>query len=254
MAKNGAAAATALTPVDYHSAETFARERRTLFVRAWIPVCRAAEVESGSQRAALVGAQPVLVTRDEAGALHALSNVCRHRGMTIVDGETRAGVIRCPYHLWTYDLDGGFRAATFMDGADLSACDLPRYQAQEWGGWVFVNLAADAPSLEAQLAPLAETLDPGRLAGLEVGYRLEFEHAWNWKVMLENFGESYHHIGTHLETLQPLWPGGQTDSTDGGEGALRIRHPHHPEVGTLDVYVGFPLFMLATTPQIGGAV
>ncbi|HLK26415.1 MAG TPA: aromatic ring-hydroxylating dioxygenase subunit alpha [Caulobacteraceae bacterium] len=253
MAKDGAASA-ALTPADYHTAEAFDRERRTLFARAWTPVCRASALVPGAQRAAMVGAQPVLVTRDLGGALHALSNVCRHRGMTLVEGEAHADVVRCPYHLWTYGLDGALQAAPFMQGVDLGGCDLPRYRAAEWGGWVFVNLDRGAPSLETELAPLCEALDPDRIAGLEVGFTLTFEHAWNWKVMLENFGESYHHIGTHAGTLQPLWPGGQTDSSVSTDRWLEIRHPEHPSAGTLRVFVVFPLLLLALTPSDGAVI
>jgi phenylpropionate dioxygenase-like ring-hydroxylating dioxygenase large terminal subunit len=243
-----------LTPSDYHTAEVFDRECRERLAAAWIPVCRSEELAAaGAQKAVTVGATPVLVTRDRAGAAHALSNVCRHRAMTLVDGEAHADAIRCPYHLWTYGLDGRLWAAPFMDRADLSGCDLPRYAAAEWGGWVFVYLASDPPPIESALAPLPSALDPACLAGLKVGYRLAFEHAWNWKVMVENFGESYHHIGTHAGTLQPLWPGGQTDASSSGAGWIDLRHSDHPEVGALQVYVVFPLFLLALTPA-GGVV
>lgn len=245
---------TVLTPRDYVDAASFERERQRLGA-AWTPVCRADEVAgAGAQKSVVVAGVPVLVTRGQDGALHALSNVCRHRGMTLVDGEARADAIRCPYHLWAYRLDGALAAAPFMDGADLGGCDLPRYAVAEWGGWVFVSLSPQPSPLADALAPLAGALDPAALAGLKVGYRLAFEHAWNWKVMVENFGESYHHIGTHAGTLQPLWPGGQTDASASGPGWIDLRHPDHPEAGTLGVYVVFPLFLLAVTPAQGSTV
>ena len=247
--------AARLRPADYHSAASFERERRERLAAAWTPVCRSEELAgAGAQRASPVAGQPVLVTRDAEGRVHALSNVCRHRGMTLVDGEAKADVVRCPYHLWAYGLDGRLAAAPFMDGADLSACDLPRYHAAEWGGWVFASLAEAPPPLEDALAPLPAALDAGHLAGLTIGYRLSFEHAWNWKVMVENFGESYHHIGTHAQTLQPIWPGGRTDASPSGASWIDLRHPDHPQVGTLSVYVVFPLFLLALTPADGSAV
>ncbi len=239
-----------LKPADYHAAASFERELRGPLASSWTPVCRADELPgAGAQKAVVVAAQPVLVTRDAEGRFAALSNVCRHRGMTLVEGETRAEVIRCPYHLWAYGLDGRLAAAPFMDGADLSACDLPRYAVAEWGGWVFVSLAGDQAPLEAALAPLPSALDAAHLASLKVGYRLAFDHAWNWKVLVENFGESYHHIGTHAGTLQTLWPGGQTDASPSGASWIDLRHPIHPEIGALQVYVVFPLFMLALTPS-----
>jgi len=245
---------SALTAADYHSAASFERELAERLATAWIPVCRSDELAgAGAQRAALVAAQPVLVTRDGEGQVHALSNVCRHRGMTLVEGEARGEAIRCPYHLWAYRLDGRLAAAPFMDAADLTACDLPRYHAAEWGGWVFASLAERPPPLADALAPLPSALDLQHLAGLKIGYRLVFEHAWNWKVMVENFGESYHHIGTHAQTLQPIWPGGRTDASESGATWIYLRHPHHPEIGTLSVYVVFPLFLLALTPADGAA-
>jgi len=197
---------SALAPGDYHTAAAFERELAARLASAWTPVCRADEIGPAGQKAVVVAGQPVLVTRDARGRLQALSNVCRHRGMLLVEGEARGEAIRCPYHLWTYGLDGRLAAAPFMGDADLTGCDLPRYAAADWCGWVFVNLARDPGPLADALAPLA-SLDPARLTSLRIGYRLAFDHAWNWKVMVENFGESYHHIGTHAGTLQTLWPG-----------------------------------------------
>jgi phenylpropionate dioxygenase-like ring-hydroxylating dioxygenase large terminal subunit len=246
---------TALAPNDYHSVGSFERERRERLSSAWTPVCRADELAgAGAQRAVAVAGQPVLVTKADDGRLHALSNVCRHRGMTLVEGDVRSDAIRCPYHLWTYGLDGRLAAAPFMTDVDLGGCDLPRYAAGEWGGWVFVSLVAEPTPLAQALEPLCTALDAEQLAELKIGYRLTFDHAWNWKVMVENFGESYHHIGTHAQTLQTLWPGGQTDATPSGIGWIDLRHPDHPQAGTLQVYVVFPLFLLALTPADGGAV
>jgi phenylpropionate dioxygenase-like ring-hydroxylating dioxygenase large terminal subunit len=244
-----------LTPRDYFAIDTFEREQAGLFSRGWIPVCRAADVgEPGALKSALVGATPIIVARARDGAVHALSNVCRHRAMTLIEGEARAEAIRCPYHLWSYALDGALITAPFMDPAAVQGCDLPRYAATEWGGWVFVDLSGDAPPLEGMLAPLSAALDPVQLATLRPGFRIALTHDWNWKVMVENFGESYHHIGAHAGTLQPLWPGGQTDASPSTAHWIDIRHPTHPAAGALGVYVVFPLFLLAVTPASGGAV
>jgi phenylpropionate dioxygenase-like ring-hydroxylating dioxygenase large terminal subunit len=244
-----------LSPADFFTPQAFERECAGVLAQGWIPVCRSEEVaEPGAQKAVVVVATPVLVVRDRGGALHALSNVCRHRAMTLVEGETQAEVIRCPYHLWTYGLDGVLQAAPFMDAGAVAGCDLPRYAASEWGGWVFVNLSRNAPPLVELLAPLNADLQPARLAACRAGFRIALTHDWNWKVMVENFGESYHHIGTHAQTLQPLWPGGQTDSTPSTAHWIDIRHPVHESAGELRVIVVFPLFMIATTPPHEGAV
>lgn len=244
-----------LTPADYHAAASFERERRDRLARSWSPVCRAEELAGpGAQKAVVVAGQPVLLTRAGDGGFNALSNVCRHRGMTLVEGEVRGEAIRCPYHLWAYDLHGRLAAAPFMDEVDRAGCDLPRYAAAEWGGWLFVSLAREPEPLPEVLAPLEGALDSERLAELRIGYRLAFHHDWNWKVMVENFGESYHHIGTHAQTLQQLWPGGGTNASPSGAGWIDLRHPDHPDVGTLQVYVVFPVFLLALTPTDQSAV
>src|SRR5580704_3742064 len=117
-------AKTQLTPRDYYTGERFERECRERLASAWTPVCRTSELDApGRQKAVIVAGQPVLITRDRAGAIHALSNVCRHRAMTLVDGEVDAEVIRCPYHLWVYGLDGRLAAAPFMGDVDISGCD-----------------------------------------------------------------------------------------------------------------------------------
>lgn len=243
-----------LTPADYFAPASFERERAELFARSWISVCRSEDVAApDSQKAVAIAEAQVLITRDHGGRLAALSNVCRHRAMLLVAGEAQGEAIRCPYHLWSYGLDGALSAAPFMDPDETAGCNLPRYGACEWGGWVFVDLSGTAEPLAALLEPLESGLAPARLGELRAGYRIALRHDWNWKVMVENFGESYHHIGAHAETLQPLWPGGQTDSTPSTARWIDIRHPDHPEAGELRVFVVFPLFLIDTTPSDGGA-
>src|SRR5262245_56997388 len=165
--------------------------------------------------------------------------------MLLIEDSASAPMIRCPYHLWTYGLDGRFRAAPFMDGADLSQCDLPRYAVEEWAGFVFVNLDRRAkplaPVLEGLGIPVAE------LARFRTGFQIPFEHDWNWKVMVENFAESYHHIGAHAQSLQPIWPGGDSDASRSTSDYVELRHTQHAALGTFTVYVAFPMFMLAVS-------
>ncbi|HEV2366137.1 MAG TPA: aromatic ring-hydroxylating dioxygenase subunit alpha [Caulobacteraceae bacterium] len=247
-------AVRALTPADFSSREVFELERRRLFAPAWIPVCRSDEVaEFGAQKATFAATTPVLVVRDEDGTLRAFSNVCRHRGLTLVEDRAVETAIRCPYHLWTYDLAGRLQASPFMDQERLGGCDLPTYACGEWGGFVFVNPDGRAAPLAQQLAPLAEAIRPGRLAPWKVGFRLVFDHSWNWKVMVENFGESYHHIGAHTATLQPFWPGGRSDPSASTPGWIELRHTVDPQMGTFTVFVVFPLFLLAVSDPHGSA-
>src|SRR5215469_5654129 len=127
--------------------DAYACESRALFHRHWVPVCRSEDVaEPGDLAPAAIGDARVLIVRDMAGRLGAFSNVCRHRSMLLVEGKTRGGLIRCPYHLWTYGLDGALTGAPFMGDVSVEGCDLPRYAVTEWGGFVLVNLSGEAAS------------------------------------------------------------------------------------------------------------
>ncbi len=246
------AAPRVLTPADFVSAEALARERREVFPAGWVPVCRASDVAGpGAQWAATIGDTPILITRGRDGALNALSNVCRHRAMTLVETGEQAGVIRCPYHLWTYDLEGKLLSAPLMGDVDVAGCDLPRYAVEAWGGWVMVNLDGRAAPLAETLAPLAPILRPDLIAGFEEGYRLRFVHEWNWKVMLENFAESYHHIGAHASTLQPFWPAAESSARQSTPHWIDLTHSLDAEKGSLRVFVIFPTFLLAIVEPPG---
>ncbi|WP_309644092.1 aromatic ring-hydroxylating dioxygenase subunit alpha [Phenylobacterium sp.] len=237
-----------LTPADYVDPDIFIAERDGLLSRGWIAVCRSDQLEGpGSQRAVEVAGRSVLVLRDLDGGVSALSNVCRHRGALLVVGEACAKTVQCPYHLWTYALDGRLTAAPFMDGVDHAGLDLPRYGAAEWCGWVLVNLSGDAPPVAERLAPLTPRFAARDLGAWKIGWELDFDSPWNWKVMVENFAESYHHIGPHAQSLQPFWPGGRSDPSASGDDWIELAHSHHPLAGTFTVYVVFPMLMFAVS-------
>ena len=97
-----------------------------------------------------IGDEPVGVVRDRKGDVRAYSNVCRHRGMALVEGTGKAAVLTCPYHAWSYDLDGALRKAPYMDEVeefDSAACALPEFALEEWRGFLFVNTGNNAPPL-----------------------------------------------------------------------------------------------------------
>ncbi len=169
-----------------------------------------------------------MVTRDEAGDLHVMSRVCRHRAMLIAEGTGTVKTLSCPYHLWRYSLDGRLISAPGMEkSAQFSSdkCSLPQVRHEEWGGWVFANLSGDALPLADQIAPLKERLAPFGPQNLVIAGTIEFESPWNWKVMVENFLESYHHIGTHVETLQRSNPGLKTYGVDSGGPFAILENP-----------------------------
>jgi phenylpropionate dioxygenase-like ring-hydroxylating dioxygenase large terminal subunit len=199
-----------LPPACYTDAALYAREEERIFRREWLPVCRADQLaEPGDYLALDLAGEPLVAVRGRDGALRVLSNVCRHRWMPLAAGSGRTHAFQCPYHLWSYALDGRLLGAPGMEGSrcfDRSKTRLPELRSEVWQGFLFVNLDGAAAPLAARLAPLDEKLAGWRLGELRTLAALDFDSPWNWKVMLENAAESYHHMGPHAGTLEPLLP------------------------------------------------
>jgi phenylpropionate dioxygenase-like ring-hydroxylating dioxygenase large terminal subunit len=186
----------------YADPEVLRREGERIFAHAWQYVGHTGQVrEDGSYFASTVGQIPVVVTRARDGQLRAFVNVCRHRGHVVASGEGKRNALQCPYHAWTYDLDGRLRAAPRSDrepGFEAEELGLMAIQVDIWGPFVFVNPDTGA-------APLAEALGdvPGQLAeildvdSLEFRFRAESELETNWKISCENFLECYHCAVAH---------------------------------------------------------
>ena len=157
--------------------------------------------DDGSFFTSTAGEIPVVVTRARDGQLRAFLNVCRHRGHVVASGGGKRAALQCPYHAWTYDLDGRLRAAPRSDaepGFDADELGLVGIQVETWGPLVFVNPDANAPSLFEALGDvpeqLAEIIDVG---SLQFRFRAESELATNWKISCENFLECYHCAVAH---------------------------------------------------------
>jgi choline monooxygenase len=174
------------------------RERERLFARAWTYAGPAAWVtEPGSYFAAHIGHVPVAVVRGKEGVLRGLVNVCRHRGHLVVEGTGCRETLQCPYHAWTYDLDGALRRAPRADrepGFSPEGLSLAPVSVATWGPFVFVNPDPEAEPLEAALGGLPEIVAQ---SGLDLdALRFHSHHEWpiaaNWKVVMENFLECYH--------------------------------------------------------------
>ena len=196
-------------PPSVYTDETFlAREIESVFAREWFCVGRAdALAEPGDYATVELAGEPVAVVRGRDGALRAMSNVCLHRMSTLLEGRGNAGRIVCPYHAWTYGLDGQLRGAPAMERNEAfrkEDCRLPALRCEEWLGWVFVTLDADAPPVAERLAGVAALVGD---YGMEAYRETFFEtHVWdtNWKVLAENFMESYHLPVCHAATVGPL--------------------------------------------------
>ena len=200
--------ARAMPPSVYTTKAFLAEELAHIFSKDWYCVGRAdALAQPGDYATCELAGQPVLVIRDRDGVLRGLSNVCLHRMSTILNGRGNVRSIVCPYHAWTYNLDGKLRGApamTLNEGFCKDDYSLPTIRCQEWLGWVFVTLSEKVPDVATQLAKLE-----GMVAGYDMtNYTETFyeEHVWdtNWKVLAENFMESYHLPVCHANTIGGL--------------------------------------------------
>jgi phenylpropionate dioxygenase-like ring-hydroxylating dioxygenase large terminal subunit len=185
----------------YADPEVLRLEGRRIFARTWQYVGHTGQVAGGGFFAATAGQIPVVVTRARDGELRAFLNVCRHRGHVVAHGAGTRETLQCPYHAWTYGLDGRLRAAPRSDrepGFDIEELGLVEIGVDTWGPLVFVNPDPDSEPLAAALgdvpARLAEILD---VDSLEFRFRTEFELDVNWKISCENFLECYHCAVAH---------------------------------------------------------
>jgi phenylpropionate dioxygenase-like ring-hydroxylating dioxygenase large terminal subunit len=173
-------------------------ERDRIFRRAWQYAGRRDELPApGSFAATHVAGMPVVLTRDRDDTLRAFANVCRHRGSVVASGAAVRGTLQCPYHAWTYGLDGRLRAAprTRDDpGFEPGELGLVPMSVGTWGPFVLVNPDPSAAPLADALGDLPDVV---RAHGLDVEawrfhHRVEYEIRANWKIALENYLECYH--------------------------------------------------------------
>ena len=187
-------------PYDWYVDPTVLRlEQERIFATSWHYAARADQVaEPGQLTPTQAGTLPVLLARARDGELRGFVNVCRHRGHVLCEAEGRRETIQCPYHAWTYGLDGSLRNAPRADrepGFDGTSLGLVPVAVDEWGPFVFVNPDRDAEPLAAWLGELPELLAAGGVDvdALRFHARVESaEYACNWKVCVENFLECYH--------------------------------------------------------------
>ena len=178
-------------------------EQERIFRRSWQYAGHTGRLtEPGSFLATRAGNLPIVIVRDHAGDLRGFVNVCRHRGSVICAGEGRRETIQCPYHAWTYGLDGSLLNAPRSDrepGFDASELSLVPIRVESWGPFVFANPDTDAAPLADFLGELPDLL---RADGLDIDVlafsrRADGEYDANWKVCSENFLECYHCAVAH---------------------------------------------------------
>lgn len=224
----------------YYDTAIFESEQDRIFERMWFCAVRSADLPSpGAFRRVQVGRESVLVVRGRDGALNAFLNVCRHRGAMLCSEDS--GVVnrhlKCPYHAWTYGLDGKLFAApnlgtlTDATGARINRTEygLVPVTLREWLGYAWVCLDAEPPSFEDEVIGAvterlgdAEAIEHYGVAELAVGRRISYDVAANWKLIVENFMECYHCASIHPELTEvlPEFAGGLAAQYFVGHGAL----------------------------------
>ena len=209
------------------SPEIFAQEQRKIFSEQWILVGHQSQIPKGGDYfISEVGGESLIVVRDQRSAIRGFYNVCRHRGTRLrEDPSGHVSAIQCPYHAWTYGLDGRLIGAPHMDGVpgfDKADYSLHPVNLGLWVGFIFVNLASastspsdrDYMSLEEWLAQLARKFP--NLPKLRSAKRIDYNVQANWKLIFENYSECYHCPGVH-PTLSKLSPydSAENDLTEG---------------------------------------
>jgi len=200
-------AATLPGPI-FSDPEVYERELVRLFRRNWQCIGREDEIGSpGSFRTMEIAGSGVLVLRNKFGELKAFHNVCRHRGTRLVEAADGTGLKRllCPYHAWSYDLDGRVIGAPHMGEAerfDRKEFGLYPVALRTWRGFVFVNLSSKPEPLEAALGGLIERTAAYPLERLRRTHRVTYEIAANWKLVVQNANECYHCPGVHPQLVK----------------------------------------------------
>ena len=269
----------------YNDPAFFAVEQKKAMEAGWICLAHVSQVKTpGSFIAVDLFDEPLLVVRGRDEEVRVLTRVCAHRAMDIMPdteefprkGETR--LLTCPYHKWVYDLDGSLRGCPHMqeaEGFDRKDWKLEPFRTEIWNGFVFVNMDGMAPPLAEQFADFDKAIAPWNTADMDVVIELDWECDFNWKVMIENWMESYHHIGAHATTLNPIMPGENTWTEPEHPHFVKAHLPYKdalheewkqaqqtgeklpgfkPVPGLSEeqatewgLYVGFPFFMFLTT-------
>ncbi|WP_272010415.1 aromatic ring-hydroxylating oxygenase subunit alpha [Roseovarius sp. ZX-A-9] len=242
--------ATTLPPEVYKSQEWYEKEIETIFMKSWLVATREEEIPNPGDyvRLDIIG-EPLIILRDQAGTIRALSASCRHRGSELVSGKGNCRLLVCPYHAWSYSLTGELKAAPSMEDAkdfDKSDYSLPSIRAETWAGFVFINFDKDAKPLLESLGGLPKRFESYKMENMKVTKKWENTFKANWKVWVENSREGYHVRTVHRESLDTYYPGAKVKKF------LAEGVPSVYEINTSDNENGLYVPRDATLPFVEG--
>lgn len=238
----------------YSSKAYFEREVDSVLRPGWHALAHVSQLsETGSYVTGHIIDEPVLVIRDKEGTIRALSNVCRHRGTKMLTECGVAKAVICPYHTWTYNLDGTLRGAPHMNqvpGFDRKSISLPEFKVELWNGFVFVSLDPDAEPLAPQVAELTDLFAPFNFAEWECVPYMDRRADWNWKASMENFSEAYHHVGVHQQSIGQISRAEDAIYEDSNTNySVFYVHIDHPDGTFLSTDREFPFITPAGIPE-----
>ena len=189
----------------YTSDAFYRREVERIFMKVWNFLGRVEQVpNAGDYFTVDFAGVSLIVVRDDAGEVRAFANTCRHRGSELLAGSGKCKAIVCPYHSWTYALDGRLVAAPEMEqsiGFRKEDHGLVALRLDTWAGFIFVSFDHNAPPLDDYLGGMKETIAPYRLQDMALMRRREYIMDCNWKLFVENAKESYHIKTVHKKTI-----------------------------------------------------
>lgn len=208
--------ARALPAAAYIDEEYFEWEKENILKKQWLSLAHISQIpEPGDYINLDMLGERISVVRGTDNKIRVLSRVCAHRGMDVMPPEFGHAAngncqsFKCPYHHWVYGLDGNLKGAPFMkDHPEVVEQNLRLHEFDStiWEGFVFVNLSGDCEPLHEQMAGLEKFLGRWNMAELELVGDLEWDCEFNWKILVENFMEPYHHCGAHHMVFQPTLP------------------------------------------------
>lgn len=197
---------TPITPDRYHSKEWAAREWDKIWTKTWQIAGVAAQlVKEGDWLTADIGHETIVCVRGAEGKTRAFYNVCQHRGMPVVSGEQgHAKRLVCPYHGWAYDLAGKLKTvpdeADFIQGSPCGKLNMVAVQCEVWAGFVWINMDEHAAPLRDFLGPIAAQIETYPMDKMVRTHWMTVEGNFNWKLIQDNFNESYHVPFVHPQT------------------------------------------------------
>ena len=248
---------------DYLSEEVYAIEQQRIFHAGWFLAVRGDTLRPGNRTVVEVAGESVLITRDRDGQLHAFANVCRHRGAKLCDGpsDSEQGSLMCPYHAWTYALDGRLIATPHLDDDEVDKSQYPlwSYHVAEWQGFVFVSVAKQPPAFDEWLQVHGSellALERYGFGDLVVAATSVTDVEANWKILVENYQECLHCTRVHPELVDliPHYRSGWVTDHSRPDGGVALIRGHSFASTEVDLPVLPGLSDLDASSYYGGTI